>query len=398
MTDRVSREAAAIPPAPAATGPRARSSLSVIAILVATAMIFGLAYGLSAPLLAFTLIQMGFGEGFVGANAAMHAVGVLVMAPLLPGLAWRIGPKPLIAAALLTAAAALALFPALPSVWLWFPLRFALGAASETMLVMSETWLNQLSGESSRARAMAAYTAALSLGFALGPVILSVTGTGGPLPFLVGGGVTLLALAPVALPWVQAPAFERPTHPNMLRYLALAPVALGATLVNAALETAGMSFLPLHAMRAGWGERPATLLLSVLLLGAVLMQLPIGWLADRINRRKLVIGLGLASAIGALMWPLAIGSPLVAYPLLFVWGGLFVGIYTVMMAIVGSRFHGGDLVSVYAAMSVAWGLGAFVGPGAAGAAMELTRDGLPLFAAAACAAFTLLAVARRRGT
>ena len=207
----------------------------------------------------------------------------------------------------------------------------------------------------------------------------------------------MVALLLIAMPWVRAPAFERPAHGNPLRYLALAPVALGATLVNAALETAGMSFLPLYAMRAGWREEPATLLLSVLLLGAILLQLPIGWLGDRVDRGKLVVGLGLASALGALVWPFVLHTPFLAYPLLFVWGGLFVGIYTIMMAVVGSRFQGGDLVSVYAVMSAAWGLGAFVGPGSAGVAMDLTRNGLPIFAAIACAAFTVLAFFRRRG-
>ncbi len=67
------------------------------------------------------------------------------------------------------------------------------------------------------------------------------------------------------------------------------------------------------------------------------------------------------------------------------------------MTVVGSRFQGGDLVSLYAVMSIAWGLGAFVGPGAAGAAMDLTQHGLPYFAAATCALFTVLAVFRRRG-
>ncbi len=187
---------------------------------------------------------------------------------------------------------------------------------------------------------MAIYTAALSLGFALGPVILTVIGTDGLAPFLVGGGIALLALLSIAMPWVRTPSFERPAHPNLLRYLALAPVALGATLINAAVETAGMSFLPLYAMRVGWQEQSATLLLSVLLLGAILMQLPIGWLGDRMDRRRLVIGLGVLSAAGALLWPLVIDTPLLAYPLLFLWGGVFVGIYTVMMALVGSRFKG----------------------------------------------------------
>jgi MFS family permease len=285
----------------------------------------------------------------------------------------------------------------MPAIWLWFPLRLALGAASETMFVMSETWLSQLSDESSRTRTMAIYTAALSLGFALGPMILTLVGAGGRAPFLIAGGMALIALLSVAMPWVRAPAFERPSHSNPLRYLMLAPVALAATLVNAALETAGMSFLPLYAMRVGWDEQSATLLLSVLLLGAILLQLPIGWIGDRVDRRKLVIGLGLASTAGALVWPFVIGEPVLAYALLFVWGGLFVGIYTVMMSLVGSRFQGSDLVSVYAVMSLAWGAGAFVGPSAAGVAMDLTRHGLPYFAAIACAAFTLLAIVQKRG-
>ncbi len=382
----------------AAEGQPTRSNLPAIASLVATGMIFGLTYGLSAPLLALTLTQMGYDQGFVGANAAMHAVGVLLVAPLLPRLAWRLGPKLPITAALLVAALTLALFPVMPAVWLLFPLRLLLGVASETMFVMSETWLNHLSDEASRTRTIATYTAALSVGFALGPVILTTVGTEGLLPFLIASGIALVALFSVAMPWVRAPAFERPSHSNPLRYLALAPVALAATLVNAAIETAGMSFLPLYAMRLGWDEQAATLLLSVLLLGAIVMQLPIGWLGDRMDRRRLVIGLGIASALGALAWPYAIGSPILAYVLLFVWGGLFVGIYTVMMALVGSRFHGGDLVSIYAVMSVAWGAGAFVGPSAAGLAMDLSPHGLPYFAATACIAFTILAVLRKSGT
>ncbi len=64
-----------------------------------------------------------------------------------------------------------------------------------------------------------------------------------------------------------------------------------------------------------------------------------------------------------------------------------------MMTVIGDRFGGADLVSVYAVMSLAWGVGAFVGPGLAGGAMAVTTHGLPIVAAASCAAFILLAVA-----
>lgn len=381
----------------AAEGQPTLSNLPAIVSLIATGLIFGLTYGLSAPLVALVLRDMGFGESFIGANAAMHAIGVLLVAPFLPGLAWRIGPKLPITAALLGAAVLLALFPEMPTVWLWFPLRLLLGVVSETMFVMSETWLNQLSNDKTRTQTIAGYTVALSAGFALGPVILTLVGSEGLLPFLVAAGVALLALLSVAMPWVRAPAFDRASHHNPLKYLALAPVALFATLVNAALETAGMSFLPIYAIRLGWGEESATLLLSVLLVGALLLQLPIGWLGDRIDRRRLVIGLGCLATLGALAWPYALTSPFLAYPLLFLWGGVFVGIYTVMMAQVGSQFKGGDLVSIYAVMSLFWGLGAFVGPSIAGALLDHSKQGLPYFAAMACALFTTIALLRRRG-
>jgi MFS family permease/uncharacterized membrane protein HdeD (DUF308 family) len=375
-----------------------QSPLPAVASLIATGMIFGLSYGLTSPLIALVLTKMGYGEGFIGANAAMHAVGVLLIAPVLPRLAWRIGPKLPMAASLLLAAAVLMTFATSVPVWLWFPLRLALGAASETMLVMSESWLNQLSGERHRTTTIAIYTAALSLGFALGPILLTVLGPDGPVPFILGAFISLLALFSIAMPWVRAPAFDPPEHRSIRPYLWLAPVALAATLVNAALETAGMSFLPLYAMRLGWAENSATMLLAVLLFGAIFLQLPIGWLGDRVNRNSLSIGLGFFSAAGALAWPFVIAIPYLAYPLLFVWGGAFVGIYTLMSAEVGSRFKGSNLVAVYVVMSLAWGCGALIGPSAAGVSMDVARHGLPYLVAGICALFSIFAiVVRKRG-
>ena len=103
--------------------------------------------------------------------------------------AWSDGsPRRSTLGALVVAAIVLALFPAVPGIWLWFPLRFLLGAASEALFTLSETWVNQLSEERSRARSMATYVAALSVGFALGPLILSAVGSAGAPPYLIGAG------------------------------------------------------------------------------------------------------------------------------------------------------------------------------------------------------------------
>jgi MFS family permease len=131
------------------------------------------------------------------------------------------------------------------------------------------------------------------------------------------------------------------------------------------------------------------------MFGAILLQLPIGWLGDRMDRRRLAIILGLVATGGALVWPLVLNHPWIAYPVLFFWGGVFVGIYTLMMAIVGSRFQGADLVGIYAVMGLVWGVGALLGPALAGISMDLLPHGLPIFAALATLAFTIYAATSR---
>jgi MFS family permease len=179
----------------------------------------------------------------------------------------------------------------------------------------------------------------------------------------------------------------------------LAPIAIATTVLNAGVETAGLSFISLYATQLGWTEARAMQLISVLMLGAIVLQLPIGWLADKMNKRRLVLALAAISSVTALFWPFALRETWLAFTVVFVWGGLFVGIYTVMLAMVGSRFQGNDLVGVYAVMGLAWGLGALVGPTLAGVAMGVNAlFGLPGIIALGCAVFAVFLARSRSET
>jgi MFS family permease len=374
--------------------PAARVLVSLAAV-IATATIFGLTYSLSATLLALDLAERGAPQSIIGLNAAMHALGVLAVALVVPRVVPRVGPRRMTLAALVAAGCVLALFPAMPGIWPWFPLRVVLGASSEVLFVLTEAWVNQLCDERTRARSMATYVAALSVGFAVGPLILSTIGTDGAAPYLIGAGLSFAAAVLIVSPGVVAPVFAEESSGRPLRYLWLAPVAIAAEGLNAAIETAGLSFLPLYAIGQGWTEQGATRLISCLMFGAIVLQLPIGWLGDRMDRRRLAIILAAVAVVGALLWPLILHDPWIAYPVLFVWGGVFVGIYTLMMALVGSRFQGADLIGIYAVMGLTWGVGALLGPTLAGLSMDLLRHGLPIFAALACLAFAVYAATSR---
>ena len=90
-------------------------------------------------------------------------------------------------------------------------------------------------------------------------------------------------------------------------------------------------------------------------------------------------------------------SSLVLFALLFVWGGIASGIYPVALSMAGDRFRGGELVSVNAAMIMAYGLGALVGPplGGVGDGSATIRKGC--CGCSPCCSSGLLAMTLRRG-
>lgn len=374
-------------PRASALAPQARLLSQAAAVTVAA--MFGLTYSLSAAMIALDLARRGVSDTMIGANAAMHALGVLAIALTLPRLVTHLGPRAMIVGALATGAAVLTALPLMPAIWLWFPLRFVMGAASDVLFVISETWVNELSDERSRGRAMATYIASMSLGFALGPLILSVIGTDGPTAYFVGAGLALAAIGLIASPRVVAPVFAEGPQRNPWGYFRLAPVTAVVTALNAAIETACFSFLALYAVSLDWSETQGASLISAMMVGAIVLPLPIGWLGDKTDRMRLAQILAVITGLGALAWPLALATPYTAYPMMFLWGGLFVGIYGLIITVLGGRYQGTELVGIYAVTGITWGLGAFAGPMLTGAVIGATMHGLPLVIAAACLGFAL---------
>lgn len=353
--------------------------------------VFSLTYGLSSPLIAFKLLNAGMSESAIGVNAAMHAVGVFLIAPFLPALFRRYRPLTLIVVSLCAIAVIFMLFGVV-SFPMWFLLRMGLGLFSEIIMVQTETWLNGSTVERARGKVLALYTAGMSLGFATGPLILAWTGSDGNLAFYVASVLAALAIVFIftsGMPRVEGHEEKPETLGNSLK---LAALPIMATVLNAAVEVLGMNFLSLYAIKLGWSESASALLISVLMFGAILLQLPIGWLADRVDRLKLMTTLAFIAAALAFVWPHILAFHLLSYVMLFIWGGIFVGIYTVAITWVGERFKGGQLAGIYAAMSVAWGAGALAGPLLGGFAMTFSLHGLPWLTGALCLVFALLSL------
>ena len=359
--------------------------------------IFALTIGLTYPLFTFVLEAQGHDETAIGLNAAMTPLGILAASPFYPRLTRRFGSWQVAAACIAGAALLLMAMGQAPDYGAYLVLRFLLGAVDGGVFIVSETWINQLAAQRARGRIVGLYATALSAGFGAGPLILSVTGVEGTAPFFIAAGLCAAAILVVLAIRATAPPIPRERAASPLSFVGLAPTLLLAVAVFAFWDAAVLSLFPLYGLDHGLTARFVTLALAACILGNSVLQVPIGWLADRASRRGVMIFCALLSAAGAALLPAIIdGGPLLL-AILFVWGAVAGGLYTMAMAELGDRFTGARLVAGNAAFAFAWGLGGVIGGPATGAAMGWAGSiGFPAILTAIFLATAAFAFRRRR--
>ena len=174
---------------------------------IATIASCDIALGFTFQLLPLLMEMQHIPAWIIGLNTAMGPIGILLAGPILPRIISRFGPKPVAYVCVIFIMTALALFKLLPSLYVWFPLRFALGIATGALFTISEAWILTFAGPDSRGRVMGIYTGVMAISFSLGPFALPFTGTTGWLPWLIGITCLGLSILPLTLVSVSVTFF-----------------------------------------------------------------------------------------------------------------------------------------------------------------------------------------------
>ncbi|MDE1174536.1 MAG: MFS transporter [Parvibaculaceae bacterium] len=377
--------------------PRERRS-SLIAV-IACITVTGLSLGATMPLLSISLASQGVSSSLIGLNTAMPQIANLMITPFIPRLLRRYGVMKFLITAVLISACAVPTFYLIPNLGAWFVIRFVMGFGGTGLFVVSEFWINQLATQENRGKLMGLYGTILSCGFALGPFLLIFTGHKGFLPFAMIGGISLFGLVPLVLfgsgltPKIEG----RPKH-SFIAILFAAPAATLAGLVYGATETDIFNLLPVYALRSGHTEQMAALILSVFAAGNIFCQMPLGYIADKMNKRLLLLICASAGLAGTIAMPFAIHSVWTFVPVLFLYGGVVAGLYSVGLTYLGERFRGADLAAANSAFVMMYAMGALTIPPLSGIAMDWwDPHGLMLVMGAICLVYIVIAGVRALG-
>jgi MFS family permease len=375
-----------------------RRPLTLAAVL-SSSLGVGLTFGFQPPLIALVLSRAGSSSLAIGAVTSASLIAIIAAGPLYPQVIARLGLRRSVIAGIGCGALILTLMPLMVSVPFWFGLRFLAGCTLGLSWIASEIWLNTVSGADARGTVMGLYGTVFSLGTVAGPALLEFTGTRGWLPFGVGAAGLIVTLLPLAALENTATAPQGFTPLRELSgVIAAAPLVMLAALVAGLVESADLTLLPLFGLRGGFGERTALLLLAVFMAGNVVLQVPIGLLADRYGRRRLLGVCALASTLGPLLLQPFFATPVLLWPLLFVWGGTLYAFYSQGVAMLGTQFPPALLATANTVFVMVYCLGGVIGPSAGGFALDRwPAHGLPvLLSGAALLLFGGLAISARR--
>jgi MFS family permease len=363
---------------------------------VASISAVGIAIGLGLPLLSIIMEKRGIAPTMIGLNSAMAGVAAMIAAPITTKLAHQWGvAQTMIVAVFLAAASSLGFYYA-TDFWMWFPLRVVFHGATTTLFILSEFWINAAAPPSRRGLVLGIYATVLSIGFAAGPFLFSVVGSEGVLPFSIGAFAILLAAVPVYIARNESPALHEKPGMHFFRYIFLVPTATAAVFVFGAVEVGGLSLLPIYATRSGFSEAQSALLLTVMGVGNMAFQIPLGLLSDRLkDRRPLLAILATVGMAGALLLPAISGNWLAMATILLFWGGCVSGLYTIGLSHLGSRLTGSDLAAANAAFIFCYAVGTVAGPQVVGAAIDMGgTNGFAWSIAGFFALYVLLSAAR----
>ncbi len=333
--------------------------------------------GLQGTLLGLRGEAEGFSTFELSVVMSAYFVGFLFASRMVPEMLRKVGHVRVFAALGSTISAVLIMYPALTEPWAWTIGRVAIGYCFCGVYITAESWLNDASTNETRGKSLSLYMIVQMAGIVLAQYILVLGDIRGFILFIIPSILVSLAFAPILLSVGNAPKFETTKPLSIKRLVTASPLACVGMFALGGVFAAQFGMSAVYGSRAGFSVAQISLMISVTYITALILQYPVGWVSDRMDRRILIIVLAVVGGLGAMLsfvMPQLTDQPATLYIFVLVSaatvGGASNPLYALLIAYANDYLEREDMAAASGGLLFINGLGAIMGPFAIGWAMD----------------------------
>lgn len=348
-----------------------RLPLSFAALFLSVALL-QLSSGGLGPLDAISGVTLGFTTAQIGILGSAHFVGFFIGCWWAPRLMGTVGHARAFAAFTALGAIALMAHMLLTEAWAWSLMRVATGLCIAGCYTIIEAWLQAEVTNETRGRTMGVYRF-VDMGASL--VAQLLIGILTPAAYVSYNILAILCCAAL-LPMVvtKSPQPSTPSAPRLRPMLAVARSPLAAAgVIVAALSSASFRMVgPVYGQGVGLALDQIALFMAAFVAGGALAQYPVGWLADKYDRRWVLIWLSVAAIVSSVATASLTNLTSLGVFLMAMFFGLTTfPIYSVAAAHAHDFASSDERVELSAALMFWYAVGAIAAPYAASVLMGL---------------------------
>ena len=338
-----------------------RAVSAIFSLLLAAAILLA-GNGLQGTLLAVRGNIEGFPTTMIGVLMSAYFAGFVLGCRFNPTFIKSVGHiRTFLALASIASASAL-IHPLIVQVWVWAALRAITGFCFAGLIMVIESWINERATNQNRGEILSVYRVIDLTATTVGNALLA---TADPADFHLFATVSILmsiALVPVALTKSDAPKPIETARLDIPRLFKLSPVAaVGAPLIGLA-NSSFWAVGAVYARMLGYGNAEIAAFISAVVIGAAMLQWPLGRLSDRIDRRKVMAAsavLGVLSAIALANFGARSVRDLLILGALF--GAFIIPMFGLNAAHANDHSTPGEAVSTNGGLLLLHGVGSVIG-------------------------------------
>ena len=318
--------------------------------------------GLQGTLLGVRGELEGFSTFEMSVVMSAYFLGFLGASKLVPDLIRRVGHVRVFAALASFISAILILYPLLVNPWVWTGGRVIIGFCFCGVYITAESWLNNAATNENRGQLLSSYMVVQMAGIVAAQLLLLTGDPSGFELFVLISVLVSISFAPILLSITPTPAFETTKPMSIKELFSTSPLGCVGMFFLGGIFSAQFGMAPVFGTSADLSLLQISIFVAAFYLGAMVFQIPVGWLSDRMDRRILIV---VTSAIGFIASVIAIFGENIFIILLgsaFFIGGMSNPLYSLLIAYTNDFLEPDDMASASGGLLFLNGLGAISGP------------------------------------